>query len=661
MFQVLHHRNSTERQYALENKAVSLGWDPENIKILDGDLGLSGTQMKNREHFKLIVADVSMNKVGAIFVLEASRLSRSSNDWNRLLELCALTQTLIIDEDGVYDPCLFNDQLLLGLKGTMSQAELHLIRARLHGGKLNKARKGELRFALPVGYGHDAQNKTAFDEDSQVVHTINMLFRVFRETQSAYAVVQYFGKNSISFPKRAYGGAWNGKLIWGKLNYNRALTILKHPFYAGAYTYGRYKTNKIISPGGEVKNVQQKMPMDKWDVMIKGHHPGYICWEEFEKNQILLKKNKTNIPENITPAPARKGHMLLQGALLCGTCGRRISVRYKGNGGIYPTYECNGRKKDGETTNHCISFRSDIADKEIEKKIIQVLTPKKIAVAMKSLDELDKRDSLINKNWEMKIQRARYEVELAERRYEQVDPANRLVAANLENKWNNALLELKTTKEQYAEYQQANKYDITQERKKELSVLSKDIPKLWAKTKNYKDKKRIVRLLIKDITVRKKSETNQLLFQIRWQGGIDETCTVNLPPKIYETLKYKQEIIDKVKFYAAKKDNDIEIARSLNKSGYSSATKKPFTKSMIQWIRYKHNIPLLSNIKENEYTVTQVTKKFNVSRHMVYYWTEKNIVSSRKIRNNSQILITIGPKDEGYLFEKIRSSYKLKS
>lgn len=659
MFQVLHHSNSTERQYALENKALALGWEKENIKILDGDLGLSGTQTQNREHFKLLVADVSMNKVGAIFVLEASRLSRSSNDWNRLLELCAITNTLIIDEDGVYQPNHFNDQLLLGLKGTMSQAELHLIKARLHGGKLNKAKKGELRFALPVGYCYDETGKTIFDDDSQVRHVINLLFQVFKERKSAYAVCQYFGKNNINFPKRAYGGTWKGKLIWGKLTYNRVLSIIKHPFYAGVYTYGRYKINKTVTPGGEIKTSQQKMPADKWDALIQNHHPGYISLKEFETNQTLLEKNKTNIPENLTPAPAKKGLMLLQGILICGKCGRRVSVRYKGNGGKYPTYECNWKKREGTSGKSCISFRSDIVDKKIEEKIIHVLTPEKISIAIKSLDELGKRNSAIHKNWELRIQRAKYEAELAERRYEQVDPANRLVAQNLEDKWNQALSGLKTLKEQYQEYQEQQKYDITLSRKTELEKLSKDIPKLWSSTENFKDRKKIMRLLIKDITVSKQDEARQLILQIRWQGGINETLHIAIPPKIHEIKKYDQQTIDTVKELAKQKFRDQEIATELNKNGLKSATNKKFNRSMINWIRYKYNIHLVPQVKENEYTVTQAMAKFNISRHMVYYWIEREYVESRKINNNSKILILINPDKEKELNSRILRSYQL--
>jgi len=659
MFQVLHHQESTDRQYALRNKAIAYGWPAGQVKLLDGDLGQSGAQGHHRQDFKLLVADVSMGKVGAIFVLEASRLSRCSSDWNRLLELCALTHTLLIDEDGIYDPSLFNDQLLLGLKGTMSQAELHFLKARLHGGKLNKAKKGELRFPLPIGYCYLGEKEIIFDEDAQVRSALHLLFSTFNQTQSVYGLVQHFGKNEIDFPKRAYGGHWKGKVLWGRLTYSRALTLLKHPFYAGVYTYGRYKSTKKIGPDGQIQNVQKKIPMENWEVMLKDHHPAYISWETYEKNQLILTKNQTNTPAHITPSPVREGGMLLQGVLLCGKCGRRISVRYKGNGGKYPTYECNWRKKEGLTGNACISIRSDWIDKKIEERVLQVLSPEKITIAMKALQELENRNVAMDKHWELKIQRASYQASLAERRYEEVDPANRLVAMNLEKKWEDALVGLATVKEQYHQYRQKKACTLTPERKNELMALAQDIPHLWHHTKNRQDKKRIIRLLIKDITVSKDPLSNDWLLQLRWQGGANETVKVTPLPKIYDRLRYAPEMIEKVKKLAKEMSHDLEIVQALNEQNYTSATHQAFTKAMVQWIRHKHHIPLRPSKQKDEFTTSELMNKFGISRHMIYYWIERGYVKYRKLPNH-QLLIAVNPNTEMELWKRIKSSYKLK-
>src|SRR6266851_2675146 len=288
--QVLHHQESTERQYALREKAEELGWNRASIRTLDGDLGKSGTQTAGREDFKTLVADVSMGQVGAVLALEASRLSRSDLDWHRLLELCALTSTLVIDEDGCYDPADFNDGLLLGLKGTMAAAELHWLRARLQGGKLNKAKKGELRFPLPVGYCYDEEGRIIIDPDDEVRGAVGLVFRLFRETGSAFAVVQRFAAERLRFPTRAYGGAWHGKIVWGRLTHSRVLGLLKNPSYAGMYVFGRYQYRREISPQGEIRKRMHAVAMPDWRVSLKQHHEGYITLEEFFQNQERLEK-----------------------------------------------------------------------------------------------------------------------------------------------------------------------------------------------------------------------------------------------------------------------------------------------------------------------------------------------------------------------------------
>jgi DNA invertase Pin-like site-specific DNA recombinase len=284
MGQVRFHQESTQRQYNLMTQATSLGWRPEQIRVLDRDLGQSGATMTNREDFKVLVSDVAMGQVGAIFSLEASRLARSNQDWHRLLELCAITNTLVIDEDGCYDPAEFNDSLVLGMKGTFAQAELHIIRARLHGGKLNKAAKGELRFALPVGLVWDG-NQIVLDPDQEVRGAVRMVFDLFARESTAFGVVQRFNELGLRFPRRAYGGAWDGKLIWGRLTHSRVLGVLANPSYAGLYVFGRYQSSKEVEPSGEIRSRSRLMPQDAWRIVIPDHHEGYISAEQFVINR----------------------------------------------------------------------------------------------------------------------------------------------------------------------------------------------------------------------------------------------------------------------------------------------------------------------------------------------------------------------------------------
>src|SRR5437870_3494493 len=451
--QVLHHQESTERQYALRTMALELGWSESAIRTLDRDLGMTGTEMTRREDFKTLVADVSMGQVGAVFALEVSRLARSNLDWHRLLELCALTHTLVIDADGCYDPGDFNDGLLLGLKGTMAQAELHFLRGRLLGGKLNKAQKGELRFPLPVGFCYDDQGRTVVDPDDEVRGAVQLVFRLFQETGSAYAVIQRFAHDGLRFPKRAYGGAWAGKLIWGRLSHGRVLSLIRNPSYAGTYVFGRYQYARSITPEGEVRKNMRAVPMPDWRVHLREHHEGYITVEEFEQNQQRLANNRTNGEGTVLSGAAREGLALLQGMLLCGTCGRALTVRYQGNGGIYPLYECRWQRREGLATKNCITVRTDLLDDAICDEVFKALKPAEIELALAALNDIEQRDQAIMRQWQMRIERAEYECALAERRYEEVDPSNRLVAASLERRWNAALLHLNEIKAQAVTFQ----------------------------------------------------------------------------------------------------------------------------------------------------------------------------------------------------------------
>src|SRR5438477_9740441 len=477
--QVRHHQESTERQYALREKALELGWGEPTVQILDRDLGKSGAQIAGREDFKTLVAEVSMGQVGAVFALEVSRLARSNLDWHRLLELCALTDTLVIDEDGCYNPADFNDGLLLGLKGTMAQAELHLLRGRLLGGKLNKAKRGELRFPLPVGLCYDEEGRIVLDADEEVQGAVALALRLFRETGSAYAVVQQFAKGSLLFPRRSYGGAWNGKLIWGHLTHSRLLNILKNPSYAGMYVFGRYQYRRQSNPTGEVYKQVHRVPMAEWRVGLQDHHEGYISWEEYMKNQERLEKNRTNGGEMMLSGPAREGLALLQGLLVCGHCGRALTVRYTGNGGIYPCYQCNWLHRDALAGKGCMSFRCDVLDAAIAREVLQALQSADLELAVAALEELEARDQIIGRQWQMRLERAEYEAALAERRYQEVDPSNRLVAGTLERRWNDALLQLEDLKKQAAEFQRQEAYVVTAEQKEKILALARDLPCLW--------------------------------------------------------------------------------------------------------------------------------------------------------------------------------------
>lgn len=658
--QVLHHQESTERQYALREKAEELGWSQAAIRTLDRDLGKSGAQTAGREDFKTLVADVSMGQVGAVFALEASRLSRSDLDWHRLLELCALTQTLVIDEDGCYDPADFNDGLLLGLKGTMAQAELHFLRMRLQGGKFNKAKKGELRFPLPVGFCNGEQGHIILDPDEEVRGAVAFVFRLFRETGSAFAVVQRFAESGLRFPKRAYGGAWAGQLIWGRLTHSRVLGILKNPSYAGMYVFGRYRYRVQISTQGEVRKRMQPVAMPDWRVRLPAHHEGYIQAEEFYQNLERLQKNCTHGEKTVLSGPAREGLALLQGLLLCGHCGRAITVRYTGNGGIYPMYLCNWLHREGLATKDCLSFRCDVLDSVIAEEVLKALQPAELELALAALQELETRDQAIMRQWQMRLERAEYDAALAERRYQEVDPSNRLVASTLEHRWNNALVQLQDLKKQAGEFQLQEARVATAEQKEKVLALARDLPRLWrAPTTQPKDRKRMLRLLIKDITVEKLvAQPKQLFVHIRWQGGASTDRSVPLPPNIADRLRYPATVVERVRDLVHSL-TDAQIADQLNHEGLVSALGKHFTVSMIKWIRYRYKIPVAKLKHPEELTVQQVAERFGVNPNVVYYWIEHGVIQARRLTSGTPYWITVSETDEQKLWDWVRNSRKI--
>ena len=659
--QVRHHQESTERQYALRKKALELGWSETSIRILDRDLGISGAHTTGRTDFKTLVADVSMGQVGAVFALEASRLARSNVDWHRLLELCALTRTLVIDEDGSYDPADFNDGLLLGLKGTMAQAELHFLRARLLGGKLNKAQKGELRFPLPVGFCHDEDGHIVPDPDEEVRGAVSLVFRLFRETGSAFAVVQNFARRALRFPKRAYGGAWNGKLVWGRLTHTRVLCMLKNPSYAGVYVFGRYQYHQKISTTGEIQKKMRAVPMPDWRVQLRQHHDGYISWDEFLENGKRLEKNRTNGEATMLSGPAREGLALLQGLLLCGNCGHAITVRYTGNGGIYPTYLCNRQRREGLATKDCMSFYCDLLDAAVSEEVLKVLRPAELQLALAALQELETRDQGILRQWQMRLERAEYEAALAERRYQEVDPSNRLVANSLERRWNETLLHLQDLKKQAADFQRKEARVFTPEQKAKVLALARDFPRLWhAPSTQAKDRKRMLRLLIKDITVNKLIEQRQLSVHLRWQGGACTDLFVQIPPSAAGRHRYRSPIVDRIRDLACSL-LDAQIADRLNREGCTSAKGKSYTAKMIRWIRWRYQIPLARLKKPEEMTVQQVAKQFGVSDGVVYYWVEHNVIQARRLNPGMPCWITLTAAAERKLRDWVRNSSRIHS
>ena len=539
----------------------------------------------------------------------------------------------------------------------MAQAELHFLHARLQGGKLNKAKKGELRFPLPVGYCYDEQGRIVPDADEEVRGAVAMVFRLFRETGSAYAVVHRFTERGLRFPKRAYGGAWDGKIIWGRLSHSRVLGLLKNPSYAGMYVFGRYQYRREINLDGEVRKRMQAVAMPDWRVSLKQHHEGYITLEEFVKNRERLQKNRTNGEETVLSGPAREGLALLQGLLLCGNCGHALTVRYRGNGGICPTYQCNLLRREGLATKSCMVFRCDLLDGVIAEEMLKALQPAELELALAALHELESRDQAILRQWQMRLERAEYEVALAERRYQEVDPANRLVAGTLERRWNDALLHLDDLKKEAAEFQRQEAHVATPEQKAKVLALARDLPRLWhAPTTQSKDRKRMLRLLIKDITVEKPapSKTTPGSHPLAGRRLYRRLCATPAQHSRPRALSFRG-------CRRSSRTGSL-LARWRDRRSAQSGRDRPapkayrYTAKIVQWIRCRYRIPPADLKRPEELTVQQVAKRFGTSDQVVYYWIEHSVIRSRRIKPGMPHWITLSDQDEQTLREWVRKS-----
>ena len=465
--QVRDHGESTLRQYALTEEAERLGWPAERVVVIDADLGVSGRGGSARSGFKELVGRVCCGEVGAVFGLEVSRLARSSADLQRLLELCNLTDTLIVDGDGVYDLGAFNDRLLLGLKGTMSEAELHLLAGRLQGARRAAAERGELRFPLPVGYVYDDDGEVVIDPDEEVQAAVADVFSCFEQTGSAYAVVGAFAERR--FPARAYGGAWAGQLRYGRLTHSRAQTVLRNPAYAGAYVFGRRSSRRRVDPDGTIHARTTLLPREQWGVVIYDHHPGYISWEQYLRIEQRLAANRTHDGAR----PAREGSALLQGIVRCGGCGRSMSVFYRDR---HPGYDCSHSRADRAATPGCRGVMGEAIEHAVAERLLAAVAPDQITVALQAADTVADRRGRATRAVELRVERARYDAARAERAFHQCDPDNRLVARSLEARWEAKLRELADAETELA--RQAA--EPAPPARADIEALAHDLPRLWA-------------------------------------------------------------------------------------------------------------------------------------------------------------------------------------
>jgi len=562
--QVFENTESTKRQYALRERAVALGWPVVQIVTVDSDLGETATSVADRKGFQKLMTEVSLGRVGLVMGLEVSRLARNNADWARLLEICAITDTLILDEEGVYNPTDFNDRLLLNMKGTFSEVELHVLRSRLRGGILSKARRGELKTRLPTGFVYDHNDKIIIDPDKQVQQSIRLFFDIFQRTGAAFATVKAFAKDDVKFPCRMHLGPDKGKLKWQRLTSARALVILKNPRYAGAYYYGRQRSRKNVD--GSTTYFQ--VPRDDWLVLIKDVHPGYINWEQYEENLRRIRENAVAYNVIDRKTPPREGPCLLQGLAICGKCGQRMTIRYKyqRKGRIDPVYLCQ-RHRIERWESSCQYIPGASIDEAISKLLLESITPLTLEVALQVQKELENRFNEADKLRKQQVVRAEYEANLARRRFMQVDPDNRLVADTLEAEWNEKIRHLQDANDYYETHRRQESEKLKKAQQREVVKLAKDFPRLWKNPRTpVREKKRMIRFLIEDVTI---IRGENITLHVRFKGGAKKT--LKLPPPL-KSWKYNMtdpkivEIVDEL----LTDHSYSEIATILDKRGYKS-------------------------------------------------------------------------------------------
>jgi len=616
--QVLENIESTERQYALQQRAVALGWTMSQITVVDSDQGQSGETAADREGFQKLVTEVSMGRAGIVLGLEVSRLARNCADWHRLLEICGLSDTLILDEDGIYHPADFNDRLLLGLKGEMSAAELHVIRSRLRGGLLNKAKRGELAMQLPLGLAYDDAGRVVLDPDQQVQQAFRLLFETFRRVGTAFGVVRVFCQQGLGFPRGGVPGEWK----WGELEHHQVLRILRNPRYAGAYFYGRTKHRKKVTGRGTMCS---RLPREQWHTLILDAHPGYISWREYEENLRRLSENAQSHGMANRRCPPREGPALLQGLVICGRCGGRMTVSYHcRKDRLAPYYWCAGRKESDQVMHGvCQHIGGGNIDQAIGDLLVEVVNPLALEVALAVRSELEARWEETDRLRRTQVDRARYEAELARRRFLRVDPDNRLVAASLESDWNQKLRVLAEA-EQHYERQRDNRSLDPNQRKQVLS-LATDFPRLWRDPNtSHRDRKRMVRLLIEDVTLRK---ANQIEVSVRFRGGVHKTFSLPCPLNYVQSRKHSSEVIAEID-RLLDDHNHGEIATILNTKGCKTGGGVDFDAATVGRIRIAYGLKSrYQRLRDRGLlTLSEIANKLKVSAGTIRRWQHRGLL-----------------------------------
>lgn len=585
--QVLRNRESTDRQYGLVNTARDLGWKREQVEIIDADLGVTAEGVVDRAGFDNLIAQVALGQVGIVLGIEVSRLARNNAEWYRLLDLCGVTDTLVGDDDGLYHPGLFNDRLLLGLKGTMSEAELHVLRARLQGGILNKATRGELRRGLPIGlvWGEGA-GEVLFHPDEAVTGAIRAVFERFAEMGSARQVWLWFRTQEIVFPMQSNH---YDEIRWVTPTYSKIHQVLTNPVYAGAYVYGKSRQERYVDENGKVRKRVRRLPQSEWAIVIHDHHEGFIDWQTFEANQARIAAN-TRPRAHEAGGAVREGAALLQGIATCGRCGRKLRVYYRGRNST-PGYHCAGNTIVNGRGKYCLNVGGGQIDDAVASVFLAALAPAGLEASVRAAEQLEADHDTALEQWRRQVERARYEAQRAERRYRAVDPDNRLVARGLEAEWEKCLRAVQDAEAGLARRERQRPRELSADERTYILALGADLERVWSSpSTTNRDQKELLRTLLEEVIIAVDRSKQQAHLTLRWRGGLISDLDLALPRSQPAPNRTAEETIDLLRRLAAHYPDGV-IAGILNRQGRQTATGLRFTANRVASLRTHWGIP----------------------------------------------------------------------
>ena len=643
--QVEHNRESTARQYAPVDKAHQLGWPKQQVVIVDEDLGPSGSGTGKRSGFARLTSEVALAQVGIVLGLEVSRLARNNADWYRLLELCGVTDTLIGDNGGVYRPALFNDRLLPGLKGTMSEAGLHIIRARLDGGIRNKAARGELRRGLPVGFVRGEQDgEVLFHPDEAAANAVRTVFERFAEFGPARRAWLWFRSEGLSFPLQIMPAGLPGPVKWVTPAYTALHHILTNPVYAGAYTYGKTKYERYVDEHGAVRKRIRHPPMDQWAVLLRGHHPGYIGWATFEANQARLDANTRPRPHESGGA-VREGAALLQGLATCGHCGRRPRVHYRGRNSA-PGYHCCGKDLVNGRGVYCLNVGGTVIEKAVANAFLEAITPAAVDATRMPVEQLKSNHDAALSQWRLEVERTRFEAGRAERRYRSVDPENRLVARGLEAEWETRLRAVADGETELHKREQQRPATLGPVQLEALQRLGGDLQKVWnAPATTGRDRKELLRTLLEEVILNLKRAEGHAHLTLRWRGGAITTLDVPVPRFKPMGPRTDEDTISSLPRLAALYPDEV-IAGIFNRQGRKTATGERFTANQVGGLRRYRGIPRFqpsATPPDGELvTIRKAAQILGMNTSSIHRWLDDGFIAGEQVTPGApwQIRIT---------------------